>query len=503
MMKRETAAMAGVAGAAPAPGPAALPRRVIAALRLRRDAAVLRRSALFDAAWYLATYPDVALAGLDPARHYLRAGAAENRDPGPQFCGRDYLERNPDVAGAALNPLLHYLRRGRREGRSPDTPLPAPAAPELRPLHAFRSPRAGAPRVTLLTDSIGADSLFGGVATALLFATLLAQRQGATLRVITETRAADAAAAARLLRTHGVAPPADITCVFAARDGAARRSFDVGDGELFVSTAWWNTANLLHAVGPRRIIHLLQEDERMFYPHGDLHLLCAEVLATPGLRFVVNTRLLHTHFTAAGFDSIARHGAWFEPAFPHACYRWEDRAVGARQNFLFYARPNHPRNLYERGLAVVQAAIARRILDPDRWSINFVGRDLTEMSLPRGVRPRLHQGLDWAAYAALVRRCDLGLSLMYTPHPGYPVLDLAASGAVAVTNRYGCKQSLAEYSANILCVDSTEEALLEGLAQGVQRAADLAARQHNAGVGDLARDWTAAFRPAFDRLLEH
>ncbi|MFL9939494.1 glycosyltransferase [Paraburkholderia graminis] len=77
----------------------------------------VRRSSLFDSAWYLETNCDVAAAGLDPAEHYVTTGAAKGRDPGPWFCGKDYLEQNRDVAIAGANPLLHYLEFGRKEGR--------------------------------------------------------------------------------------------------------------------------------------------------------------------------------------------------------------------------------------------------------------------------------------------------------------------------------------------------------------------------------------------------
>jgi hypothetical protein len=482
----------------------ASPRRIIAEIRLRRHAITVRRSGLFDAAWYLGTYPDVAATGLDPVRHYLRIGATEGRDPGPRFSSRDYLEQNPDVARAGINPLLHYIRRGVREGRrsdqfqsSPDTSISG----ELSPLRSFRTIRSGTRRVTLLTDSLGPESLFGGVATALLFATLLAQRTGAQLRVVTEVRPPDLSAVGALLRAHSVTPPDDISVVFAERRRSDRREIDLHDHDLFVSTAWWNTWNLLHAVAPAQIIHMLQEDERLFYPHGDQHLLCTEVLRTPGLRFAVNTRLLHEHFAAEGFDNIVRNGAWFEPAFPFACYRWEERVAGERRNFFFYARPRHPRNLYQRGLDVVRAAIERRILDPEQWNICFLGHGLSDVTLPRGVRPNLLQNLPWPDYAALMRQTDLGLGLMYTPHPSYPPLDLAASGAVAVTNRYGHKRSLAQYSGNILCVGGALESLLEGIEQGVRLAADLPARRRNYLQSGLARDWSATFQPAFDRLL--
>jgi hypothetical protein len=45
----------------------------------------IAESGLFDADWYLTTYPDVAAAGLDPIDHYLNHGASEGRNPGPGF----------------------------------------------------------------------------------------------------------------------------------------------------------------------------------------------------------------------------------------------------------------------------------------------------------------------------------------------------------------------------------------------------------------------------------
>jgi hypothetical protein len=79
--------------------------------------AILEESDLFSADWYLSQYPDVAEADLDPLMHYLQYGAAEGRDPGPEFSTRAYLERNPDVAAAGVNPLFHYVRYGKSEGR--------------------------------------------------------------------------------------------------------------------------------------------------------------------------------------------------------------------------------------------------------------------------------------------------------------------------------------------------------------------------------------------------
>ena len=80
---------------------------------------VIGLSGLFDEAWYLKTYPDVAQAGLDPVEHYLRFGAAEARNPSALFDSQWYLTAYPDVAQAGLNPLVHYILFGRGEGRRP------------------------------------------------------------------------------------------------------------------------------------------------------------------------------------------------------------------------------------------------------------------------------------------------------------------------------------------------------------------------------------------------
>ena len=53
--------------------------------RLKSDMKVIRRSGLFDAAWYAARYGDVGRSGIDPLYHYVRYGAAEGRDPNPDF----------------------------------------------------------------------------------------------------------------------------------------------------------------------------------------------------------------------------------------------------------------------------------------------------------------------------------------------------------------------------------------------------------------------------------
>jgi hypothetical protein len=115
-------------GMAPGPGPEERPapekpfgwwRRIRMSVGQRamlEDIRLVRASKWFDAEWYVAEYPDVANAGMDPAEHYLRHGAPERRDPGPMFNTGAYLRDHPELVDSGINPLLHFLRSRQNGG---------------------------------------------------------------------------------------------------------------------------------------------------------------------------------------------------------------------------------------------------------------------------------------------------------------------------------------------------------------------------------------------------
>jgi hypothetical protein len=355
-------------------------------------------------------------------------------------------------------------------------------------------------RVNVVTDSINAGSLFGGVGTALVLAALLARARGARLRLVTRTERAHAANLDAVLRLHGVPPPLEVEFVHCPPEG--RRGLEAGPEELFLTTSWWTTESTLGSVPPQQVLYLLQEDERMFYPLGDDHLRCSAVLCDERLSLALNTTLLRDHFAATGVPGLGERAIAFEPAFPaHApppqpaatTPQGEASPPGARRRrLLFYARPNHPRNLFHFGLAVLDDALTSGLIDTSRWDVELFGVHIPPVRFTCGLVPVRHDGLAWADYAALMSRADLGLSLMDTPHPSYPPLDLAASGAVVLTNRFGVKTDLLRYSANIVCADLTPQAMRQGLAQATAMAEDDAGRRARHAAQTIGHDWAAA-----------
>jgi len=88
-------------------------------LRDLRSARRISASGLFDPAWYVAAYPDVAAQGGNPLWHFVRSGGVEGRSPCESFDSHWYLQTYPDVKASGANPLLHYLTTGATEGRNP------------------------------------------------------------------------------------------------------------------------------------------------------------------------------------------------------------------------------------------------------------------------------------------------------------------------------------------------------------------------------------------------
>jgi 2-polyprenyl-3-methyl-5-hydroxy-6-metoxy-1,4-benzoquinol methylase len=509
------------------------------ATRLRGGATraeLVASSPHFDPAWYLSTNADVGVSGIAPAMHYARFGAAEGRDPGPTFSTRLYLDRHPQAAATPGGVFFHAIAHGTAaDGQTPAALSGAEAseaaghgggeaaiaqapanAPEpdtvdtlfnarfldLSALPVYAAPRGNGRRLTVVTDSIGGGSLYGGVGTALILAALAARRLNAGLRLVTRTEPADASPIADLLKISGAPWDGNIESVYAPRAGGLDgHDVPTSEDDLFLTTSWWTTWSTQQSVPRARIAYLVQEDERMFYPLGDDYLRCTETLAAPGLLRLVNSELLLAHFHDNGLmlDATA-----FEPSFPESLYYPATHAVrppGAKRRFFFYARPHNARNLYWRGLEAIASAIEEGVLDPAEWEFYFAGHGGTGIRLPRGVRPIIPGPMAWADYAAFVRSMDVGLSLMYTPHPSYPPLDMAASGSVVVTNRFGQKRDLDRYSPNILCSDLDVPSLVAALREATGLAANAELRSARFARSGLQRDWTTSMAPALDRFV--
>jgi hypothetical protein len=97
-----------------------------------------------------------------------------------------------------------------------------------------------------------------------------------------------------------------------------------------------------------------------------------------------------------------------------------------------------------------------------------------------------------------MRQSDLLLSLMLSPHPSYPPLEMAACGRPVVTTTFGAKtaERLRALSPHIIATLPT----IEGVAGGLE-AAVLRLSLPGQGEIDLPGSWSEAFSRELPRIL--
>ncbi|MCO7553312.1 glycosyltransferase [Metapseudomonas otitidis] len=97
--------------------------RVIDPERIDAEAEAIRKSGLFDAAYYLAMYPGIQPVPTDPIRHYCESGWHKGLNPSDNFDTNGYLNVYSDIRNAGLNPFWHYVVAGASESRqaNPDS----------------------------------------------------------------------------------------------------------------------------------------------------------------------------------------------------------------------------------------------------------------------------------------------------------------------------------------------------------------------------------------------
>jgi hypothetical protein len=324
--------------------------------------------------------------------------------------------------------------------------------------------------VNLITDSVGKSSLFGGVGTAIILAVKLANHMNFDLRVITRTESTNVEDLNQFFKLQKISLMGDVFLTYAGPESEIEVTYSMND--IFLTTSWWSTSSVLDVVPSEKILYLIQEDERMFYSFGDDRLRAEEVMKRSDIRFFVNTKILYDYFLSDDLSFVASNWDWFEPAFPHFLYKKTTnlkKKSKSKKKFFFYARPNNPRNLFARGLEAIEFAIERNIINLDEWDIYFVGKHIPNLILSKAYVPIYLDGLSWKEYSDFISDVDVALSLMYTPHPSYPPLDLAASGALVVTNTFDNKTSLSKYSENIIMSHTDLESLLGAIDEAIRK----------------------------------
>jgi hypothetical protein len=383
------------------------------------------------------------------------------------------LRRDPEQFGRNL---LQYTDRAKFEEKILDVLF----QPSLQVRIAGDRP----PALNVLQPVLRPDAMTGGPNTIVLLAALIAEC-GVPVRIVTSSighRTDPTWFASHVASLLNRPAPTGLEVV-AGVDPAAPAI--VGDDDIWLATHW-TTVQALRPVLPRMrrswFLYFVQDFEPGFYAWSSNYALAMETYAMPH-RAIINERLLaaYLRMRAVGRyaepDFLEAHCIVFEPAVDRRLFHSPDLAEipaprpGPRR-LLFYARPTNPRNMLGLGVHALRAAVEQRVF-ADEWEFFSIGSrgSMPSLGLGNGHMLRPAPWVDYAGYAETLRAADILLCPMLSPHTSYPVLEMAASGGLAVTNVYGPKtaSALASVSPDIIGAEPTVEGFVDGLRHAVSR----------------------------------
>jgi hypothetical protein len=262
-----------------------------------------------------------------------------------------------------------------------------------------------------------------------------------------------------------------------------------------------------HAGEPetRPFTYLIQEHEPFTFPMGTLYALADQSYTFPH-HAVFSTALLEEYFREHGIGVHApgRPGAAGALHFENAILKFKvdrgDLSARRGRKLLFYARPegHAARNMFEIGMLALEKAIAAGVFGAEPWVFHGIGTPHGDIEFEAGGTLRMQGKFSLDEYQALLPQYDVGLSLMYTPHPSLVPLEMAAAGMLSVTNTCLNKTAakLAAISSNLIAAEPTIDGVAAALAQAVRGAGDVDTRVRGSQV-NWASNWDAAFNDEF------
>jgi glycosyltransferase involved in cell wall biosynthesis len=385
---------------------------------------------------------------------------------------------------------------------------------KIKPL-ALHVRRESPARVNLLLSVIDFKYLFGGYLTVFHLARRLAEQRQVRLVILDPCDFLPAVWKRGFQKCPGLQDLLDRVDLVYTHD--RRTPLVVSPRDVFLATNHW-AAHVAHdasrQLGQERFVYLIQEWETGFHPLGVLAAFADQSYDLPHYA-LFSTELLREYFRRGRLgvyrDSVRmgeRRSASFENAITVGePPEQEELAARTVRKLLFYCRPEEHarRNLFELGILSLVQAIEGGAF-PGEWEFHGIGSvDWTgSIALTRSVTLRLLPKQDLLSYRRMLSGYDVGLSLMYTPHPSLVPLEMAASGMLTVTNTFANKtpERLQEISTNLLPVEGTVEGVTAGLREAAAGVTDFERRLAGTRV-HWSTTWDEAWNPAvLGRLRE-
>ena len=335
--------------------------------------------------------------------------------------------------------------------------------PECRPF-LVKPVDAPRPRFNLLIPTINPSQAYGGISTALrLFDQIVGRLdEGIDIRIIPTAVPPfeEGLQAYPQAKPYRLTVPPPTTRMSIVDDAWERRwgGLDVRAGDVFMATAW-STAFLAQDIirqqaeyfglsRPQRLVYLIQDYEPAFHPWSARHAMAEDTYRYGENTIAIfNTQILQRYFGQFGYGFSEEFA--FDPVLNQSL-KPAPQEQEKQRTVLVYGRPQVARNCFD----IISLGLAEALNITDRlndWTFLSVGEKHADVILKENVVLRSLGKVSLQQYRDLLETSAVGISLMLSPHPSYPPLEMAHHNMLTLSNDSGTKR-VAELHENLIPV---------------------------------------------------
>jgi len=339
--------------------------------------------------------------------------------------------------------------------------LISPEIPEITPIYAKKS-NVKTKRISLLIPSINKEHVFGGISTAIDFFKKLQKNLPEEFYyrvIVTDASPNNTIDDFNKYKIVNMNSDSEDKYQMVFVNDRYGKELTIWENEIFLATAWWTAYNAKELIRMQNyfygvsypLIYFIQDYEPGFYPWSSRYAL-AESTYKDDVKIiaVINSKELYDFMKMKNYSFYKTY--YFIPKLNQKLKTFLPQLENTRRlnRILVYGRPSVPRNGFE--IVVNSLKVVAQNKNARDWEFISLGEKHVDVDLGNGNKLVSKGKVTLEEYANYLLTSKIGLSLMISPHPSYPPLEMAYFGLKTITNSYENK-NLSYMHENIVSLD--------------------------------------------------
>ena len=317
----------------------------------------------------------------------------------------------------------------------------------------------GKPRLNLLVPTINSKEVFGGISTALKIFNELKEEllDSYDYRIVVDIGLIDEISKENFSEYTFFNCVEDDSIAMQIVETVNVKELYLRESDIFIATAWWTASSAYHLLDDqkrffktdRKLIYLIQDYESDFYAWSAKWVFAENTYKEENRTIAIYNSEELANFMSKKFTCKT---SYYLPYSINEHIKNSLKNVVRKKQILFYGRPTVDRNTFDIIVDALSLWQKRNPLTCKEWNIISLGENYQENLVSNIQNIHIVGKASLDEYATYLSESMIGISLMISPHPSYPPLEMAYAGMKVITNSYEGKD-LSLRSKNINSLD--------------------------------------------------